>query len=384
MDTIDLFAGIGGIRRGYEMTGYFRNVLSAEIDKYACQTYEHLFGENPLNDITSEEFKQIVEKTTYDTLLAGFPCQSFSRAGKQEGFMDRIRGTLFFDIADIINRTRPKTFMLENVDNLVSHNKGRTIQIILETLINELHYKIIGVEVDLLGNLIYSRNSFVRNSRNFGIPQNRPRAYIMGFDRQYYGDMVDNLPNQLPVYRERGVIYDDLNDLLEYGAAAPSYYIAQGYLDTLRRHRDRHQTRGNGFGYIVVNEPGIEHPCSNAILATGGSGKERNLVFDPQEGIAGLEVRGKKTPLNNEGIRHMTPIEWGRLQGFINYAFIDDLGIDRFSFPANMSNQQKYKQFGNSVTIPVIEEMALFMQRCVVYLENPQDEENRDVAITLD
>ena len=115
--TIDLCAGIGGIRRGYELAGCFENVLSAEIDKNACRTYEHLYGDNPMNDITTEEFKQKVDKTPYDILLAGFPCQAFSRAGKQEGFEDKTRGTLFFDIAEMINRSHPKAFMLENVDN---------------------------------------------------------------------------------------------------------------------------------------------------------------------------------------------------------------------------------------------------------------------------
>lgn len=367
--TIDLFAGIGGIRKGYEMTGKFKNVLSAEIDKYACITYEHLFGENPNNDVTTEEFKRKVEDTSYDTLLAGFPCQAFSRAGKQEGFLDATKGTLFFDIADIIKRTRPKTFMLENVDNLLSHDKGNTFITILEILINELDYKIIGVEKDLTGKLIFDKKNFGRNSRNFGIPQNRPRVYIMGFDRQHYGSSVDKLNTKdLPFKREEEPIYKDLNDLLEFNAPA-EYYVAQGYLDTLKKHRDRHEGKGNGFGYMVVNALGIDSPYSNAILATGGSGKERNLVYDPQEGIAGMIVKNKQTPLNDEHIRHMTPREWGKLQGFIGYAFIDEKGEDKFTLPSDVSNTQLYKQFGNSVTIPVIEQMALFMYECIKFLE---------------
>jgi len=315
--TIDLFAGIGGIRQGYEMTGKFKNVLSAEIDKYACITYAHLFGENPNNDVTSEEFKKKVENTKYDTLLAGFPCQAFSRAGRQEGFLDSTRGTLFFDVADIIKRTRPKTFMLENVDNLLSHEKGKTFRIILEVLVNELGYKIIGVERLIDGTLKYENSSFMRNSRNFGIPQNRPRVYIMGFDREYFGDRVEDLSQRtLPMKRAGKQLYNDFNDLLEFNASQ-EYYVAQGYLDTLKRHRNRHEGKGNGFGYMVVNATNISKPFSNAILATGGSGKERNLVFDPQEGIAGRIISGKQTPLNCEHIRHMTPIEWGKLQGFV-------------------------------------------------------------------
>lgn len=143
--TIDLCAGIGGIRRGFEMTGLFENVLSAEIDPYAALTYKHLFGEDPTNDLTSEDFKNEVVNTEYDVLLAGFPCQAFSRVGKQLGFRDTTRGTIFFDIADIISRTNPRAVFLENVENLVSHDKGNTIETIIKTLEEELEYRVIGV-----------------------------------------------------------------------------------------------------------------------------------------------------------------------------------------------------------------------------------------------
>ncbi len=285
--TIDLFAGIGGIRRGYEMTGQFINVLSTEIDKYACITYEHMFGDNPFNDVTTDVFKEKVASTKYDILLAGFPCQSFSRAGKQEGFLDSTRGTLFFDIADIIRVTKPKTFMLENVDNLLNHDKGNTFKVILQVLINELNYKIIGINKGENGELIYERSAFIRNSRDFGIPHNRPRVYIMGFSREYYGNKVDMLSEKhIPKKRYEPAIYNNLNDLLDFNAPK-EFYVAQGYLDTLKKHKSRHKGKGNGFGYMVVNEPSILNPCSNTILATGGSGKERNLVYDPQEGVAG-------------------------------------------------------------------------------------------------
>lgn len=365
--TIDLFAGIGGIRRGYELSGFFENVLSAENDKYACMTYEHLFGDNPMNDVTTEEFKNKVSVTKYDTLLAGFPCQAFSRAGKQEGFMDSTRGTLFFDVADIIKRTRPKTFMLENVDNLLSHDKGHTFETIINVLCNELNYYVVGVNNNN-GTLSYSRENFIRNSRFFGIPQNRPRVYIMGFDKEFFGEKISKIEGlSLPEKRNRNKLYNDLNDLLIFGAPA-EYYVASGYLNTLKKHRARHEEKGNGFGYMIVNAPNIENPYSNAILATGGSGKERNLIYDPQPQIYGLTVKGKKTPINNEGVRHMMPCEWGKLQGFINYAFMDN-GVDYFSFPKGISNAQQYKQFGNSVTIPVIEEMALFMKKCIELME---------------
>lgn len=368
---IDLCAGIGGIRRGYELAGGFKNVLSAEIDKYACLTYEHLFGDNPKNDITSEEFKNKVEHTEYDVLLAGFPCQAFSRAGKKLGFHDKTRGTLFFDIADIIKRTRPKAFMLENVDNLITHNKGETFDIIINTLTAELHYKVIGV-TSKDGKLAYDPKSFVRNSRNFGVPQNRPRVYIMGFDREYWGDTVDELPNVLPEKRKKS-LYKDLNDLLEMNAA-PEFFLSAGYLQTLERHKARHESKGNGFGYRIVNLPETESPVSNALLATGGSGKERNLVIDPEEGIAGLQLPLRKTPLNDKGIRVMTPREWGKLQGFINYGFVNKEGVDTFSFPKEVGKAQQYKQFGNAVTVPTVEEMAKFMKRCLARLEDGKND----------
>lgn len=367
--TVDLFAGIGGIRKGFEITGRFKNVLSAEIDKYACETYKHLYNEDPFNDVTSEEFKAKVEATPYDILLGGFPCQAFSIAGKKEGFMDKTRGTLFFEIADILNRTRPKAFLLENVEGLLRHKSGETIQVILETLVNDLNYHVIGVEQSpLTGEIIFNPKNFLLNSRNFGLPQNRPRVYFMGFDRNYYRNMLNDLPiKELPKRRQSESIYKDLHDLLEYGND-PEFYLAEGYLFSLKKHKDKHKGKGNGFGYIVVNENGIENPVSNALLATGGSGKERNLVFDPQEHIGGMEVKGKHTALNNEGIRLMTPREWGKLQGFVNYAFLED-GLDTFTFPEKMSKIQQYKQFGNSVTIPVIEELAQTMISILDYLD---------------
>jgi len=366
--TIDLCAGIGGIRRGYELAGCFKNVLSAEIDKNACLTYKHLYGEDAMNDITTEEFKQKVDNTEYDILLAGFPCQAFSRAGKKEGFMDKTRGTLFFDIAEMISRSHPKAFMLENVDNLITHEKGQTFHTIIDVLVNDLNYKVIGVTKDEAGKLIYDSHSFVRNSKNFGVPQNRPRVYIMGFSRSYFGDCVDNLPNTLPEKRE-SAIYRDLNDLLEMNAP-DKYFLSSGYVETLERHKARHEGKGNGFGYRIVNLPEIEHPISNAILATGGSGKERNLVIDPKEGVAGKIVPSKQTPLNDKGIRAMTPREWGKLQGFINYAFIDKkTGKDTFSFPEKLADGPRYKQFGNAVTIPAVEVMANFMKKCLAQLE---------------
>lgn len=367
--TLDLFAGIGGIRKGFELTGRFENVLSAEIDKYACETYKHLFGDDPYNDATSEDFKARVAATDYDVLIAGFPCQAFSIAGRKEGFKDKTRGSLFFDIADILDRTRPKAFLLENVEGLLRHKKGQTFRVILETLVVDLQYKLIGVEKSLIREYpIYNPSDFLLNSRYFGVPQNRPRIYLMGFDSRKYGDLLDELPTRiLPKKRSGRPIYGDLNKLLEYGAES-AYYLSEGYLRTLKRHRERHEAKGHGFGYIVVNATNIKKPVSNAILAIGGSGKERNLVWDPQKNVAGMYASGKKTPLNGEGIRVMTPREWGKLQGFVGYAFIKN-GRDGFSFPEGVSKAQQYIQFGNSVTIPVIEVLAEEMAKCLDHLE---------------
>lgn len=361
--TIDLCAGIGGIRKGFELTGHFTNVMAAEIDKYACITYQHLYGEDANHDLTSEEFKAELENIPYDILLAGFPCQTFSRAGLEEGFNNAEKGIIFNHIAEIIRRTHPRAIFLENVDNLVRHDKGNTFRIIIHTLESVLNYKVIGVNYNLVGEPTYNGKDFIRNSRNFGIPQNRPRTYIMAFDRNRYGnESLLGIENLLPENND-WYLYEDLNELLELHAE-PRYYMSSGYLETLVKHKEREKNKGNGFGFRIVNAPGIEHPVANTIMATGGSGKERNLVYDPQDGIAGIQIPFKKTVLNDQGIRVMTPREWGKLQGFINYAFLDDDGIDHFTFPDEISIAQQYKQFGNSVTIPVIETMAEFMLNC--------------------
>ena len=366
--TIDLCAGIGGIRKGFELTGSFHNILSAEIDDYACKTYQHLFGDDPHNDLASDAFKIKVSSTPYDVLLAGFPCQTFSRVGKEEGFDDETKGQIFFHIANIMEKTRPMAFFLENVERLATHDNGETIHIIMDTLVNKLGYYVIGVEKSESGELIYDAKQFIRNSRDFGVPQNRPRTYIIGFDTERFSyNKLTSLPAALPTGSDEK-LYSDLNDLLDHDVDA-KYYMASGYLETLIKHRERQEKKGYGFGYRIVNEPSIEHPIANTLLATGGSGRERNLIYDPKDGIAGLEIHGKKTPLNDKGIRVMTPFEWGKLQGFVNYAFLDANGNDSFSFPEDVPDVQRYKQFGNSVTIPVIKQMAYFIVDCVNRLE---------------
>lgn len=349
--TIDLFSGLGGIRRGYELTGRFKNVLSADIDKYACQVYKHLYNEDSYNDVTSDEFKEKVDNTNYDILLGGFPCQAFSIAGLQKGFADETRGTLFFDIADILKRTKPKAFMLENVEGLLKHNKGETFKTIVKTL-DELNYKIVGVNVED-DKIVYDAKNLVRTTKDFGIPQKRSRIFIMGFRK----DIIPNnykFPN-LPDHSDKK-IYKNLYDLLEEKVDS-KYYLSDKLLTTLKNHKANHASEKSGFGYIVVNVG--ENPVSNTIMATGGSGKERNLIKQHIKEYDGLLV-GKGNLINNEGIRNMTPIEWGKLQGFINYGFMEN-GIDKFSFPKGISDTQKYKLFGNSVSIPVIKAMAEYM-----------------------
>ena len=395
---IDLCAGVGGIRRGFELAGPFKNVLSCENDVYAAKTYEHLFGENPLADLTTDEFKKTAAQTDYDILLAGFPCQAFSAVGYKLGFEDKTRGTIFFHIAEMLKASHPTAFLLENVEGLITHKRGNTIEVILETLITELGYSIVGTRVDDEGNISFERSSLLRNARDFGLPQNRPRVYLLGIKTEFLEKKgVDLSTFELPKKRTREPIYDDLHHLLDY-CNEPRYYLSQGYVDTLETHRKRQEARGNGFGYVIVNDDSIEAPVSNTILATGGSGKERNLVIDYQEHIPGTIVGTKQTPLNDKCIRAMTPDEWAKLQGFKGYGFMKtgervQLGfvhkerpvhgfkipkpysnhgfqthyqrpsLDDFNFPEKMSNAQRYKQMGNSVAIPLIEEIALLLTK---------------------
>ena len=363
---VDLCAGIGGIRRGFEMTGQFHNILSAEIDPNACKAYQHIYGDDPTNDLTSEEFKQKIKKLDVDILAAGFPCQTFSRAGKKAGFSDNEKGIIFFAIRDIIlsMKRRPKCLVLENVDNLITHDKGNTFKTVLRTLIDVLDYHVIGAHKNPDGTIGFSSKDFIRNSRNFGVPQNRPRVYIIAFDKKRYKHKVDLLQKHTPE-KGRSNIYNSLNDLLDEEVDA-KYFLSSGYLETLEKHAEREKKRGNGFGYKIVNLPEIERPIANTILATGGSGRERNLILDKKNGqkYAGKTVKLKKSPVNSKNVRSMTPNEWGKLQGFVNYGFKRG-GKDMFSLPDDLPDIAKYKLFGNAVTIPVAREMADFVLLCM-------------------
>ena len=235
LKTIDLCAGIGGIRRGFELAGGYRNIASAEIDEMACKTYEHLFHEDPRNDVTNEKFKKHLQTLHYDVLMAGFPCQAFSSVGLQHGFEDKTKGTIFFDIAKIIKMTRPKVVFLENVQNLLSHDKQATFKTIVDTLDRQLDYHIVGVTHDKDGIPQYKRSAFLRNSRDFGVPQNRPRVYIVAFSRAYFGQHISLLPEEAPTKRSRTPVFKSLADVLDKKVDS-RFFLSSGYLDTLEKH----------------------------------------------------------------------------------------------------------------------------------------------------
>lgn len=376
--TIDLCAGIGGIRQGFCRTGEFVNVLSAEIDEFAAKTYKLNFnGEDPLNDLTSIEFKNKAERVGCDVLLAGFPCQPFSSQGNKEGFDDPTKGTIFFHIKQIINKTRPKVIFLENVQNIVSHDGGRTIHVIIDSLEKKLNYKVVGISYNENGQFVIEHSKLVRNTKDFGLPQNRPRAFFIAFDRRLYEGLFDNIDDNLPTelyasLKKNPLLNRSLNQLLETNVDI-HYYMSASYLNTLIKHRNRQRQNGNGYGYCIVNDPNRKQQIANTILATGGSGKERNLIVQtmPNYNPKDKAVTRKKGGLNKQNVRVMTPTEWGRLQGFIGYGFVDNNGVDHFRFPEDMPETQKYKQLGNSVSIPVIETMAYYILDCLkIFNEN--------------
>lgn len=231
-------------------------------------------------------------------------------------------------------------------------------------------YKVVGAKIDAEGKAQYDPKDFIRNSKDFGMPQNRPRVYIIAFNRKYFGAHLEEIDFSLPTERAAGPLYKDLTDILEKGVVSARYFLSEGYLETLEKHKVRQNNRGYGFGLKIVNAPSIEHPIASALLATGGSGRERNLIIDRENGekYAGIEFKGKYSPINSKNIRTMTPLEWGRLQGFIGYGFVEN-GVETFSFPEKIADIQKYKQFGNSVTIPVIEEMANYILQCTEVMQ---------------
>ncbi len=312
---IDLFAGIGGFRLAFQNLGG-KCVFTSEWDKYSKLTYEANFGEVPFGDITKNETKSYIPDN-FDVLCAGFPCQAFSIAGKKGGFEDT-RGTLFFDVAGIIKSKKPKAIFLENVKGLRSHDRGKTLTTILNVLRNELDYFVPEPEII--------------NAKNYGVPQNRERIFIVGF-RKDLG--ITDFKYPKPTDKTKV-----LEDVLETDEVSVKYYLSDTYMNTLRAHRARHESKGNGFGYEIIPNDGT----ANAVVC-GGMGRERNLIHDDKL-TSFTPVTNIRGEVNREGIRKMTPREWARLQGF----------PDKFKIV--VSDAQGYKQFGNSVAVPAIQATA--------------------------
>jgi len=311
---IDLYAGIGGIRLGFNQA--FENeaefVFDNEIDKSACMTYERNFGTNPYGDITKINSHEIPD---FDILLAGFPCQAFSIAGWKKGF-DDIRGTHFFEIARIIGDKKPAAFILENVKHFKSHDGGKTFETVKKVIEDELGYTFY--------------HQFL-NAKDFGLPQNRERIYMVGFRE--------------PIKFEFPKPTGDkkfLGDILEENVSG-DHFLSQRYLDTLKKHRARHESKGNGFGYLILKDDDIANT-----LVLGGMGRERNLVVDRKS----LKSSGRKDA-NSEAVRCLTPREFLRLQGFS-----DD-------FEIVVPKTQMYRQAANSVAVPVIREIANCMKKAL-------------------
>lgn len=317
---IDLFAGIGGFRIAMQNLGG-KCVYSSEFDAKAQETYFANYGEMPFGDITKESTKKYIPKD-FDILCAGFPCQAFSLAGKRLGFKDETRGTLFFEVEEILRRHRPKAFFLENVKGLAIHDKGRTLKTILEHL-DDAGYDVVPPKI--------------LNAMDYGVPQHRERIYIIGF-RKDLGINVSDFEYPEPV--TTGDKRPKFKDVMEKDEVSVKYYLSTTYIQTLKRHKARHEAAGHGFGYKIIDLDGI----ANAIVV-GGMGRECNLIIDKRL-TNYTPVTRIKGEVNREGIRKMTPREWARLQGFPD------------NFKIVVADASAYKQFGNSVAIPAIQATA--------------------------
>lgn len=317
---IDLFAGIGGFRIAMQELGG-KCVYSSEFDAQAQKTYMANYGEMPFGDITKEVTKKYIPEH-FDILCGGFPCQAFSLAGRRLGFKDETRGTLFFEIEEILRRHQPKAFFLENVKGLMIHDKGKTIRTILDHL-DQVGYDVVPPQIV--------------NAMDFGVPQHRERLYIIGF-RKDLNVNVKNFQYPEPTTPEGHRV--PFKAIMEKNEVSVKYYLSDVYLETLRRHRARHEAAGHGFGYEIIDKNGV----ANAIVV-GGMGRERNLVTDDRltDFRPVTNIHGE---VNREGVRKMTPREWARLQGFPD------------EFKIVVADASAYKQFGNSVAIPAIKATA--------------------------
>ena len=317
---IDLFAGIGGFRIAMQELGG-KCVYSSEFDAQAQRSYFANYGEMPFGDITKEVTKSYIPEH-FDILCGGFPCQAFSLAGRRLGFKDETRGTLFFEIEAILRKHQPRAFFLENVKGLAIHDKGRTLKTILEHL-DDAGYDVVPPQI--------------LNAMDYGVPQHRERIYIIGF-RKDLGIDVKNFHYPEPTTPEGKRVR--FRDVMEKTVPSVKYYLSNVYVDTLKRHRARHEAAGHGFGYEIIDVNGV----ANAIVV-GGMGRERNLVIDKRL-TDFTPVTNIKGEVNRDGIRRMTPREWARLQGFPE------------EYKIVVADASAYKQFGNSVAIPAIKATA--------------------------
>jgi len=327
---IDLFAGIGGIRTAFEKHGG-RCVFTSEWDPYAKKTYTANFHDGPdhvfADDITKVQAEDVPD---HDVLLAGFPCQPFSIAGvskknslgRPHGFADKTQGTLFFDVARIIDTKRPRAFLLENVKNLVSHDKGRTFSTIIDVLRDELGYQ------------VFHR---VINGKHFG-PQHRERIIIVGFREPTDFTWEDlDLPDFSISPKMASVLHPTGGDSLvepRYlnplsGKVLDKYTLSDKLWEYLQNYAAKHRDKGNGFGFGLVT------PESNCRTLSARYYKDGSEIL--------ISQGAKKNP------RRLTPRECARLMGF----------DENFRIP--VSDTRAYKQFGNSVVVPVIGEVARIM-----------------------
>lgn len=319
---IDLFAGIGGMRIAFERAGG-TCVYSSEWNKYSQQTYLANFAEQPEGDITQVNAEDIPD---HDILVAGFPCQPFSIAGvskknslgRATGFEDKTQGTLFFDVCRILQAKRPEAFMLENVKNLCSHDSGRTFQVICESL-EELNYEVFYKVLD---------------GQDF-VPQHRERILIVGFDRQRYGREYEFDFKITPVSPK-----PCMKDILESNVDS-KYTLSDKLWVYLQNYAAKHKAAGNGFGYGIAPLDGVSRTISARYYKDGSE------ILIAQEG---------KNP------RRLTPRECARLQGF----------PDSFKIP--VSDTQAYRQFGNSVVVPLMAEVAELIVKELARLEKAAEE----------
>lgn len=289
--------------------------MVSETNPRAVETYKANFStpENIDGDITEIKSESLND---FDICMAGFPCQTFSNAGKRKGFTDKTRGTLFYDVIRICRDKRPMVIFCENVKGLLSIDKGRTFDTILES------FKEIG----------YNPEWDVLNSKFYDTPQNRERVYIVAFRNDVNSENFK--------FPKLDTVEKCLNDILEKEPVDPTYFLSEQYFNTLKRHRKTHESKGHGFGYIIRERSDI----AGAIIC-GGMGRERNLLIDHNTRLPKVNPRTKR-PFNKKNIRVMTPKEWARLQKF----------PEDFKFPVPKTYQ--YQQLGNSVTVSVIKAIA--------------------------